>query len=315
MYNEEIKERFLEEYAANGAAVTGRRANFNNLSIYEESIGKDLAEMDSSEASSAINSLEYYEYGSATTIFSFFKKYVNWCMENELFDGSPYGVLTLSSEVIDPSEVYKKVLFRDEDDLIKTLSSVVSFNDGNVEVVSILFGWLGVKLPKAICLKESQVDLENKRILNLDGSIMIPCFSDTIRDKLEVYSSTKSGLRMNGTTPYVVVRDNTWDTFIKQFCTQGSEKMGEPIDPDNVTTYISRLKRKFSSDGGTKEISISNAMRSGGLRRVYELEQSGVDVFSNKNKKLVEDVYCAPERKPYYKIIWMYKYYKKAFSI
>ena len=65
--------------------------------------------------------------------------------------------------------------------------------------------------------------------------------------------------------------------------------------------------------GNSPRFTAGNVLASGALKRLYDLEQGGVDIFSIKNKDIVSETYRAKAK--LYEILWLYKNYKKAFNL
>lgn len=313
MYNQEIKERFLAECNQKSAYSTTRPKLFDNISVFEESLSKDLGEMSREEAVLAVNFLEPVEYGTATTALTTLKVYARWCSEQDLFPGSSYALGSLTIDDIDATLALSKMLFRDDKDFVDTIRSTISLHDGYVAPVYLAFAWLGVDQKYALTVKDAAVDLRNRVVHDESGNIVVDGFSDAIHYVLESFVKCNLSTRENGSSTTEVIKDRSVDQFIKRFHPRVSEEFGEPINETQIQSAVTRLNRSHGEREQKSRFTYSNVQESGALYRVFQLEQSGVDVFAKKNIHLVQKAYKKP--KPYHKIIWKYKFYKKAFDL
>lgn len=205
-----------------------------------------------------------------------------------------------------------RMFFRDEQDFLYSMRKVDAFDDLNNHVVALALAWLGLDVEEALAICESDIDFENRKIFDRFGVELVPWFSDGIADVLIQYRDTGSAIRQNATTTYEVVKDRTFDGFIKRVCPPGSKKMGDPISPRQMVGAIGRMNDRYVALGYPPRLSTRNVLRCGGLHRVWLLEQQGIDVFDKKNAELVEVAYGFAK---YRVISWQYKYYKKAFNL
>lgn len=312
MYNSEVKERFLSEYSSKGSNVKNIRGRFDQIGESEQLLSKDLAEMTASEAISALNKLEFLELGSAEGFLSVVKRYTRWCQEDAAFENIVGGFLELSINDIDPSVSMSKMFFRDEQDFLYSMRKVRGFDELQNDVIALIFGWLGLSIDEALEIRDDGIDFESRKIYDRNGTVLIPWISDAFAEVLYQYQRTKSAIRQNGTTTYEVVKDLSHDGFIKRVCSATSEKLGTKIPPRQMVSAINKLNQKYIALGFGPRFSMQNVQRCGGLHRLWLMEQSGFRVDDKKNAKTVEEVYGA---KQYRKILWQYRYYKKAFNL
>lgn len=312
MYNSEVKERFLSEYASGGSNVKNIRGRFESISNTEQLLSKDMAEMSKAEAISALNQLEFLEMGTAEGFLTITKIYTRWCQRNEVFDNITGGFLQVSLSDIDPSASISKMFFRDEHDFLYSMRKVREFDELQNDVIALIFAWLGLSLDEALDIRDEDIDFETRKIYDRNGVVLVPWISDEFTEILYQYQRAKSAIRQNGTTTYEVIKDLSHDGFIKRVCSANSDKLGTKIPPRQLVSAINKLNQKYIALGFGPRFSVQNAQRCGGLHRLWMMEQSGFVVEDKKNASTVEEVYGS---KQYRKILWQYKYYKKAFNL
>lgn len=310
MYNEDIKRRFIEGIESPELAKK-LRERLDKLSDLENKYGKDISEMTLEESINVANSIEFYEATTLEVWVSSVRKYVEWCKDNNTI-GYCGGFLQLSVKDIDPSIFMSKLFFRDEQDLLRSILKVREFNDGYPEVISMVLAWAGLTFSQILDLKDDGIDLESRTIKDTSGEILATGLSDWVCENIHQYIRTDSGSRSNGTTTYEVIKDKTYDYFVKRFCTTNAKNYGERLTYSQLSSAIFKMGNQYESLGYPPRFTVINVKRSGALYRVWLLEQGGVDIEDKKNRELVERAYG---EKKYLKIAWQYKYYKKAFNL
>lgn len=311
MYNQEIKEQFLQDYLATGKEKNGCRAMFETVGQFEAISGKDLAEMSKDEVVQALESVDIGTYSSAAGIQSVIKAYVKWCMDNfpsMHFDRS-LDYLEISD--IDVSGFYSKTIFQNEDELIFELESVRHFDEGFTEGIILVFAWLGIEQKNALSVKIEDVNLTDRTIYLRDSGKIIS-FSERIADVLKVYERTKVGYRSAGGRERPVYRDDSFGNYIRRYC-PASHLGVRPFDPANIRKSINDINQLYVAQGKESRLWNGNVVASGALYRIHTLELSGVDVFSLKNKDLVIEAFGVKSK--LYEIHWMYRNYKRAFNL
>lgn len=312
MYNSEVKERFFNEYASKGTNTAYTEARFEIIGNFEHLLSKDIAEMSKSEAISAINQIEFLEMGSAEAFLSHVKSYVKWCQDNKVFNSCIAGALQVSLNDLDPSTQMARVFFRDEQDFLYAIRKVREFNELQNDVIALIFGWLGLSVDEALDIRDEDIDFETRKIYDRSGVVLVPWISDEFADILQQYQRANSAIRQNGTTTYEVIKDLSYDGFIKRICSANSDKIGTKLPARQVVSAIDRLNRQYIELGYAPRFSMRNAQRCGGLHRLWLMEQSGFDVDDKHNASTVEEVYGSSK---YRKILWQYKHYKRAFNL
>lgn len=308
MYNEEVKNRYIETIGMNSTKVTVRQV-LSKIAPAESDMQMDIAEMNRKLAIECVQRFCTYDYSTVGGIISTVKNYGRWAYYNNIFPDSTYGVIGLSPSDISPKSYIIDNLILSEDELFTELAKIVPIHEGYIEVVSLVFAWIGISDPLSI--KEYDVFLDGRKIIH-DGIVIVDGFSDRVFDFLSEYKRIKESSRDNGATTYRVVRDDSFGTFIKRFCPIGSPKMGKALEPMVLSSAINRLNTKYVDNGGTPKFSYKNVLKSGSLCRLYELECSGMNVFDKGNACIIEKMFY---QSSYRNIIWLYKHYKEAFNL
>lgn len=308
MYNLEIKERFLAEY--DGNRKLSARPILELIGKHEEFLQKDLAEMSFDEAIDAIKNLDIGTYSTAFGVKTFIKSYVEWCNGLSLFKDINLGLCTIDVDDIDCSKRLGELAFKTEDELIKELGSVRPFDEGYPENIVTLLTWIGVKQNEIAAIRTSDVNLEKQWVYIRDRDIFAS-FSDKIADIFRIYEKTKVGSRSAGGDSRPVFRDDSHDVYVRKYLPKG--KSSDPLTSVQIKHIVHHLNSIYVDNGNPPRFTGSNILLSGALYRVWELEQRGVDVFSIKNKKMVSNAFVAKAN--LYEILWLYKNYKRAFSL
>lgn len=87
MYNQELKEKFIEEFSTNISRKKLARNLFIALEPYETAWGADMCTVDRERLRPAIGELIGFREGSQKTRLSILKLYVKWCIQNNV-DGA-----------------------------------------------------------------------------------------------------------------------------------------------------------------------------------------------------------------------------------
>lgn len=300
----------MEEYAASGKSLSSSSALVESISDYEASIGKDVAEMSFDEAKKAMSTANVGTYTSAATVALFVKKYVKWCNQNKVFDSVNLRLLDLTISDVDASVTLKRQLFISEEDLIKEMRRVRQFDDGYYEVIVLILAWLGVDRKDILTIKIDDVNFDSNEIMFRKDNRVIQ-MSKNIKDILYVFSRTKIGTRASNPRPREVYRDDSFDSFVRKFCPK--EQLGLELTESQIIFATNRMNQAYVDLGNEPKFTHSNVAKSGALRRLYELEQSGVDVFSIRNKQIVKETFVIDDNLN--RILWLYKNYKVAFNL
>lgn len=309
MYNPEIKERFLAETSENHNFTSGRDSLMGRIGRYEWEIQKDLSQMSKLEAIESVRNARITTYNSATSACTLIKNYAKWCRESRVFENVNPELFTIVADDIDASDHIGRTLFKNEADFIQALRLTRPFDDGYYDVVIMVFAWLGINMNKAMRIKINEVDFERK-VISVDGNKEIP-FSDELGEILLMYSKTKTGTRLSKNGLREVYRDDSFEWFIRKFCPKGS--LGKELTKLQVTSLVHDMNQIYIDLGNEPRFTVGNVLSSGAMYRIWKLEQSGVDVFSIKNKVATVNAHGLSTK--LYEILWMYRNYKRAFKL
>lgn len=312
MYNEEIKKRFFGESGSNKKVAGSITIAFEEISVFEKELGRDVFEMTLPEIKQCLNNVDFLESSTLSTTITALKSYAKWCAHNDIFNDCPGGIFAISPKDVDPAIAMEKRLFKDENSLNAAISKVRTFSDGYPEVMAAVLLWSGLTMPEVFRLRDEHINLETGVVLNEDGSEVIAELSPWVLSKAQVYAGTKSGFRDSGNGPFEVVCDRSFDSFVKRFCSTNAKNYGKRLSYNQIVDAIYRMNEAYRDLGYTQQFSSTNIRRSGALYRLWKLEQSGVNLEAPENRTLVESTYGA---KKYYGIIWQYKNYKRAFNL
>ena len=309
MYNQEIKERFLSEFTSDNRNSQTCISYIESIGVYEGEVCLDLAQMSMMDACRAVQHIDISTYGSAFAVISFVRNYIKWCLDNNAFDSINSGLLQMDVNDIDISDNLSRLLFISEQDFIDALKTVRPFDDGYYDVIVMAFAWLGVPQDKAVNLEIGDVDLLNMTARISDTQTI--SISENIGDILITYNKTKTGSRILKQGVRTVYRDDSYGKFVRKF--SAPKQLGKPLTKSQIQSAVYELNNAYVELGNPPRFTNSNILRSGALRRVYDLECSGVDVFSIKNKGLVLDTFVVKAK--LHEILWLYKNYKRAFNL
>lgn len=307
MYNEEIKERFLAELSA-GRNEKSCRAKFKAIGLYEKLIGKDLAEMTIADAMKAMQYVKVGSYGTAFSLISQVRSYVKWCNAHNVFSLVNTDLVSLVVDDVDISADMRKMLFRTEEEFIKELRLARPFDDGYFDVVVMVFSWLGISQDQVLDVKINDVDFDSM-VIHLHGKDIE--FSNNLGEILNLYSKTKKGTRLNKNGPRDVYRDDSYDIFVRKF--SAPTQLGKKLTKPQLQNALHDLNEIYIDLGNEPRFTSGNVLTSGALCRIFELERSGVDVFLMRNKDAVVKTFVAKAK--LHEILWLYKNYKRAFSL
>lgn len=310
MYNAEIKNRFLSEISKNTA--NSCKSMFDNICGFEESFGKDISCMSKGEILSMANNMEFYELMTLDGFLTTQRRYAKWCVSQGFVSLEQSGILQISTDDVDPSSAMSKMFFRDEQDFLYSMRKVADFEDLQNGVIALCLGWLGLSARESVALRDGSVDLVSRTVSDPSGAVIVNGFSDDIARIFELYRAAKTATRQNGATPYPVIKDLSHDGFIRRVCSPNSARLGDPVSERQIITYVRKINMKYIDLGYSPRFSMENAQRCGGLYRLWQLENNGVEVLDKKNAGIVEQVYG---HGVYRKIAWQYKFYKKAFNL
>lgn len=311
MYNEEIKLRFINEYA-NDQGLSPIISRFESFCEYESAANKDISQMSVNEVSGIAKDQKIGTYSTALYFQSTVRAYVKWCHENGVFDYVNKDLFHFSTEDIDATDYLKSMWFRDEKDFLEKMRMVRPFDQGYYEVIIMVFAWIGVDQKLIFQITHNDIDFARRRI-SLRGGAECIQFSKDISEVLYVYENTESGIRPTRWGTVEVFREKLCDSFLTKF--SPAKSLGEGVITNaQVGHTVSIMNLAYQDLGFTgSPFKYTNVFTSGALNRVWKLEQTGVDVYSVKNHRLVEAAFGAKIQRNHF--LWLYGYYKKIFNL
>lgn len=310
MYNEEIKLRFLssdEKYSN-----TRGKQYLSDFAETERRLNKDIAEMNKAEVIQAFDEFGFDEYGTIKSAIAIIKTYVAWCIDNKVFQTIPEGIMYVKASDVDLSKSLQEQAFLNENALISTLRMVRNFDEGYPEPVVLCLAWLGLLKKEVLTLRDSQVDLVNRRIFDDKGNTIVSWFSDEILEIFQQFVDCKSATRESGPVEKEVIKDMSTDFFLKKMVTRNSTRFGQPFSLVQLDSALNKLINKSKELGIERPLTFLNVWRSGRFFQMWMTEARGIDVMSPKNRPVVEEIFR--NSKNYHDAKKMYGFYKKAFN-
>ena len=317
MYNQEIKERFLND---RDSAVPKKSASriigiFKDLADLEEKLGKDLVSFTPDEVDAAVSHLLIVETGTLRNILALLRKYAVWCSRTRVLPVADNGFLILTESDIDLAPNQRRMLFKDERVLLSALRQVMPFDEGRPEIPAMLLSWLGLSRTEIDLLKDDWVDLDARTIQGPSGNIIVNGFSDEIHEALNQYVRCKVRYVVGGRggKPYPLYKDFTFDTFLKQFYSPNSTKTVKALTVNAVQSTLNQKNQKYENLGNPPRLTLTNAWNSGCYYRLWEIEKTGVDICAPSQLERFNAV--TREIKARQDAVNTYQVYKRAFHL
>lgn len=168
MYNQEIKNKFIEECAVYESSAKRAKRLFKLSERFETELGKDLCAMTDEELVGPVECIVGVRLGTQKVDMSVLKRYANWCIENGV-DGA-CDALTRATG-IDPDRM-KESSFSGPEHLNQKLNEVFSpVGDGKPDNLCRGYLWLaffGVDEADSVRIEDGHIDLRN-RVIRFEG--------------------------------------------------------------------------------------------------------------------------------------------------
>lgn len=282
MYNEELKTRFIREYAQSLSRAKACQQAFNAMEPYEKRWGADFCTKSTAELEPVIQQLVGFRVRSRWQRIIIFQKYVKWCMANRV-DGACDGMLHIDSVglskirtqmVANPTQLqmYLNVICEPE-------------SEQTTDNIYRCFYWMaysGMEEEAILNVKCSDVDFENM-VIHSGGEEFeiyreaIPAFKNAATLTEFVY---KHPCYLPGKK---VIRNRApGDTLIRGIRSTTSVA--------SLRVELSRRSKKFIEDGRTdKQLSYYRVWLSGLFYRMHQRELAGIPVdFTGAASKFME---------------------------
>lgn len=266
MYNQDIKERFLD-YAKDHKKADRQKLLFEQLAPYEEKLNKDLGEMSKQELIGAFQFLGG-SYSTMNGRLPFVRRYLKWY--SEFVCPVPYHVSNLTWKDIDLTEQFKQ-------EHIRGLSQIVTDwqeyppESGDYIQPYFVFAWYGLAPKQFLAIKSSDIiDQGDKFVVRvgdtetvIDDEVAVSILRDYAH-----YTNDSSG-------NHNWYRPDT-DLFFYKKISDTSPKVKTTITSLDISSRIGWLKQN-----GYKRLARMydyTSIRNAGLyNRVIALEDSGAD--------------------------------------
>lgn len=282
MYNEELKTRFIQEYAQSLSRAEACQQAFNAIEPYEEQWGADLCTRSTAELEHVIEQLVGFRVRSRWQRIIIFQKYVKWCIANRV-NGACDGMLHIENVglgkvrtqmVANPTQLqmYLDVICEPE-------------SEQTTDNIYRCFYWMaysGMGEEAILNTKCSDVDFENM-VIHSGGEdfvihrAAIPAFRNAATLTEFVYKHP------NYPPDKKVIRNRApGDTLIRGIRSTTTVAA--------LRVELSRRSKKFLEDGSTdKQLSYYRVWLSGLFFRMHQRERAGIPVdFSGEASKFME---------------------------
>jgi len=304
MYNEAVKQRFIETFKNKGSKLYAISLMRRLAVLWESNLDKEVAEMSKREIIDGLSRIHYISYTSIRTDLYVLKKYFNWYNSN-INQINVENAISISAEDIDLSESLRAELVKEEDELIGILSFTTA-NEGYYEIPVILLSWCGLTLDEILKLRNEDVIFKDGSVFVQSDRKVLYIRSEKIIDLLKDYRSTKSRVvECHGRRELF---PDEIGFFIKNMVTVNSKFIGKPLTATAVRKKIDAYNRITPEH--IKKITIDGVFLSGGMHRILENEietgKISTEVVVNELRaklRLANDA------------VNLYRAYKKAFDI
>lgn len=179
MYNEELKEKYIEERTTTNKQREACRSLFNLCSGFEDQWNADLCTKTSDELSRMVEHLVGLRYHSIIPRLVTLKDYVRWCIANGV-NGACDGML-----MVEPNKEgrIREVMVSGPDHLQKCFDGIFDKEDlKTVDSIYRCYYWLafaGMKESDAVLVKKIDVDIDNM-VVNFNG-VQYPIYRESIQ--------------------------------------------------------------------------------------------------------------------------------------
>lgn len=313
MYNEEQKLRFLDtvESESSRKAIASM---FNRFEEYETKLHQDIAEWRIDQIYSTIESMYIFDFGTIKQYLSTLTLYKRYFadLHNSNDDDGVIILPKLDASNIDITHNIREVLINSPRMLKVEIEKTRDPSQGHYICAAACFAWLGIDSKTMPNIKDSAVDFQNRSIVDEECNIAIENISVDIIDVLRQYWETDEAIRWHHAPCRVYPIYN--GKFLHVMSGINSKKESSPIKYTSIRNEFANLAKEAKTcDDIPSRLEYPNILRSGGLYRLYQLEQTGVDIFSGKNDELLQSTYAAPGK--LFDIRSLYRQYKRAFNL
>lgn len=179
MYNAKQKEQFLNSVAKENS-YRSYVTTFSKSERFEESFGKDVANMSLDEILILLDMISGKSAQSIANCRSLLSNYVDWCIRNGKSELSENNISKISYKSVDKKQSYRSSYIKSDEELMEMLNSafpknVFDFNEDlwSIRQSIVLLIYMGFEKEEIMYLKKQHVDYEN-------GIIQSPIYPDIV---------------------------------------------------------------------------------------------------------------------------------------
>lgn len=248
-YNKEIKDKYIE-INKNKSNVLNLKIAFRNASSYEEMLERDIYDWSAKDAVNFYKTLGTSSLERLSNYNSFYKRYCNWCIQNDLVQNHQNSFLLINNEIlmtcINKRDFKGKSISEDE---LKKMINIIPNPSDQFIIQALYEGIDGEAMSDIIKMKLSDIDEESKTVkLNSGRTVLI---SDKLINLAKNSESEYEYVSLIG-KERITKFENISDAIIKP-----------KINSNGNIKLYSRVKNIISFCGLYKGITAKSIVRSG----------------------------------------------------
>lgn len=301
--DQKVVAEILREKGENPETLKAYRGIYNSMEKYEQQVGRNFTDDPQGMIGEFVN---YYGYTSVISLnnhLRYIKYYLRQCGVNDMaqnIHGRDFDLsLPMQRAFVDSlDEVYRRnelVFSPDNGEAIYPLSS---------------FAWMGLSLPEARLLPESDVDLKNRTITTREP-LTFSKMPNEMADVLLRYQKAEISRKGNG---QVKIADRI-GPFIYKTSSAGSQSAGKPLAIGTATSFFTRVQEEYNKHHVLQiNTTYKDIVTSGRYYKIRLAELEGTDIGSPSADSLLQQAFNTTRIEPGY-IRHNYQMYKKAFGL
>ena len=269
MYNEKIKQAFIESYTNKSSVKNTCVGVFNRFEKYEVEKDSDLCTMGTDELQSIVSNMLGVRSGGHYAVTCLLKAYAKWCLENGI-DGATDSMMHVTDDNL---EKIRKQMVSSPLHLQKYLDTLYySENEKTVDDTFRCFFWLafgGCEQDDVIRVLDSDVDFEDM-VVRIDEIKEYPIY----RESLKAFKNCVN------LTSFVYKHPNYSKDILRDRVPGHQLLRGikSEANLDYIRAQISERARKAIKLGKTiSNLSHYRVWLSGMFYRIYQYELAGFD--------------------------------------
>lgn len=306
-YNDAIKQEYLL------LKKTAKRLStiFEKSKSIEESLGKDLAEMDREDVISFLTDNCPMSPATARLFVASVNAYIMWFRDR--FSKPTGGKIALLD--IDFSNRMSKSYFRNLQELLDEFVCY-DFDVGDQVAPILMFCWMGFNTTETCALLESQVDLKNGIVKDGDGYAIIREMSPEILSILRRYKAVDHAYRQRGQKEMWYTVESPY--FIRYFKPLHAQKddTGNPYKPSYFVNRCAKAKADYKEQTGRdSKLDVWNVYWSGIYYRLHQYLLTGASTKGREAEYRIKAIMRVNSQVSMSDILRFYDMYKKAFDL